>query len=269
MRTLKVAVVSSKSKHLDIAANLRHFETLIERAAGKGSRLVCFPELALTSYTKDPAIQDVAEKIPGPSTTALVRLARKHKVTISMGMAECAGSRRYIAQCLVGPEGYIGKYRKHFLAHGEGDAGFSPGKRIPVFDIDGVRVGISICFDGRHPELFEGFRKKRVDCILHPHGNVLGLGRDAEQWTRGKMAYLPGNAIRARAYVIANNSAGDTKHPNGTTRYGSGAIVIDPLGQVVKRTTRSTRSEKMIICDIVRPLSVHMTEFELKHEGLI
>ena len=51
--------------------------------------------------------------------------------------------------------------------------------------MDGFRLGILICFDGRHEDTLEVMKKAQVDVIHHPHGNTIGsLGREAEEWTR-------------------------------------------------------------------------------------
>lgn len=268
MKTLKVAVVSSKSVFCDVDANIRHFEALVKRAADKGAKVVCFPELALTSYTTDPSILTVAESVPGPATGKLSGVAKSHDVYLSVGMAERDRGRFYITQTIIGPQGYVGKYRKHHLA-GEGEQSrFSPGSSSPVFDIEGFRFGVNICFDGRFEDTIEAMGEAEVDVIHHPHGNWLDLGKDAEEWTRGKMVYFVSRAVHARAYILINNSAGDANHPNGLARFGSGALVIDPLGQVVKRTTQRTRSEKMVLATVTKPLSELMPDFELKRLDL-
>ena len=110
METLKVAVVSSRSRFCDIEANVRHFAELARKAAGRGARLVCFPELALTSYTTHPAILKVAQKVPGPLTDELARITAELDLYLSAGVAEKARGRYHITQVLVGPEGYIGKF---------------------------------------------------------------------------------------------------------------------------------------------------------------
>lgn len=264
MNTLTVAVVSSRSRFCDTDANLRHFASITKRASARGARLVCFPELALASYTTRREVLSVAEKVPGPSTGALSEIAGKHDVYMSVGMAEKAGARHYITQVLVGPKGYLGKYRKHHPTESEQECGFSAGKAFPTFSVDGFKLGINICADGRHDDSIAALQKARVDVIHHPHGNWLGLGRNAEEWTRGKTVYFVPRAVRARAYVLVNNSAGDTVSPEGTAQFGSGALIIDPLGQVMKRTTQKTRSEKMIVATLRGPLSVLIPEFEMR-----
>ena len=262
--TLTVAVVSSRSRFCDVDYNLSHFSGIIDRAVQRGAQLVFFPELSLTGYSCHPDIIKAAERIPGPATEALGKIARVRGVTISVGMAEKAGRNYHIAQILVGPDGYIGKYRKHHLTSTEDRCGFSSGKAIGSFLVDRFRVGINICFDGRHEDTIEAMKRRRAEVILHPHGNYLSHGGDAEAWTYGKMVYLPSRAIRARSYLLINNSAGNMAVPGGCAQFGSGAMVLDPLGQVVKRTLRRDRSEKMILADLRRPLSAIIPEKELK-----
>lgn len=263
MKKLTAGVVSSHSRFCEVEANFNHFAAITRRMAGRGARLICFPELALTSYTTDRAVLDVAEPIPGPITDKLCDLASLHNVYLSVGMTEQDTDRYHITQIIVGPDGYLGKYRKHHPTGGELACGFSPGDGFPVFDIDGFRLGVNICFDGRHQDTIAAVRDARVDLIHHPHGNELSLGRDAEEWTRGKMVYFVPRAVQARAYILINNSAGDTQNPSEKLSYGSGAMMLDPLGQVVKRTKQHTRTEKTLVATITKPLSEHVPEFEM------
>ena len=124
-KILTVAIVSSHSEFCDPDANLKHFESFIKEAVGKRARLVCFPELALMAYSTEKEILEVAEEIPGPSTEKLEAIARSHDVYLSVGMAEKAGEKYHIAQAVIGPGGYVGKYRKHHPTGGEQKCGFS------------------------------------------------------------------------------------------------------------------------------------------------
>jgi predicted amidohydrolase len=97
-------------------------------------------------------------------------------------------------------------------------------------------------------------KKAHVDVIHHPHGNeVGGLGREAEEWTRSKTVYFVPRAVTARAYMLVNNSAEDTIQPHRLMQYSSGALVIDPLGQIVNRTKQKDRKEKMIFATLRKP----------------
>lgn len=264
IKTLTVAIVSSHSEFCDVAANLSHFESLIKDAVENGAELVCFPELALMSFTTRKEILDVAEEIPGPSTRKLEKIAQSCNVYLSIGMAERADDKFYITQVVVGPDGYIGKYRKNHTTYGEQQCGFISGKEFSVFNIKEFRFGINICFDGRFESTIQAMKEARVDVIHHPHGNDLGLGQDAEEWTRAKMVYFVPRATYSRSYILINNSAGDMKIPGGVAQFGSGALVIDPLGQVVERTIEHDRKEKMIIVTIKKPLSLLIPAVEMR-----
>lgn len=133
-----------------------------------------------------------------------------------------------------------------------------------MFDLDGFRFGVNICADGRQEDTIQAMKEAKVDLIHHPRGNYLGLGRDGEEWTRGKMVYFVPRATFSRAYILINNSAGDMKHPGGVNEYGSGALAIDPLGQVIDRTTQWDRQEKMIIVTLEKRLSALVPPFELR-----
>ena len=252
--TLTVAVVSPRCVFGDVEANLAHFAKLIEQAQSKGARLVCFPELALVSYSTHKDVLKSAEPIPGETTKRLEAIAKRLDVYISVGMAERDGEQHHIAHVLVGPDGYLGKYRKFHPTGGEQACGFAPGNSFPTWDIDGFRFGILICFDGRHQDTLEAMKKAHVDIIHHPHGNTVGnLGREAEEWTRSKTVYFVPRAVFARSYMLVNNSAADTEQPHRTLQYSSGALVIDPLGQIVARTTQRDRTEKMVLTKLRKP----------------
>ena len=255
--SLTVAVVSPRSEFGDVEANLKHFTKFIEEAAAKRARLICFPELALTSYSTHPDVLKSAEEIPGPTTKKLEAIAKRLNVFISVGMAERDGERHHITQILVGPQGYLGKYRKNHPTGGEQVCGFAPGKSFPTWDVDGFRFGILICFDGRHQDTIEAMKKAHVDIIHHPHGNTVGgLGREAEEWTRSKMVYFVPRAVQARTHILVNNSAEDTPQPHAIQRYSSGALIVDALGQVVSRTRQKDRTEKMIIATLKKPAAI-------------
>jgi predicted amidohydrolase len=262
--SLTVAVVSPRCAFGDVEANLDHFTELIEEATAKRARLICFPELALTSYSTHAAVLKSAEEIPGPTTKKLEAITKRLNVCISVGMAERDGDRHYIAQVLVGPQGYLGKYRKNHPTRGERACGFAPGQSFPTWEIDGFRFGILICADGRHRDTIQAMKKAHVDVIHHPHGNTVGnLGREAEEWTRSKLVYFVPRAVQARAHILVNNSAEDTQQPHAILEYASGALVVDALGQVVGRTTQKDRREKMIIVTLQKPASI-IPEGELR-----
>ncbi|MQT44110.1 hydratase [Pseudomonas sp. FSL R10-1350] len=137
-------------------ANLEHSLELAREAAINGANLIVLPELANTGYlfgTRQEAFLH-AELIPeGPSMQAWLDFARKHQVYLAAGLAERDGVQLFDSAVLVGPGGFIGKYRKAHLWNRE-KLWFTPGNLgFPVFDTPIGRIGLLICWDIWFPEV--------------------------------------------------------------------------------------------------------------------
>lgn len=137
-------------------ANLEHSLELAREAAMNGANLIVLPELANTGYlfgTRQEAFLH-AELIPeGPSMQAWIDFALKHQVYLAAGLAERDGVQLFDSAVLVGPGGFIGKYRKAHLWNRE-KLWFTPGNLgFPVFDTPIGRIGLLICWDIWFPEV--------------------------------------------------------------------------------------------------------------------
>lgn len=136
--------------------NLARSLALAQQASDEGANLIVLPELANTGYAflgRSEAFE-LAEHVPfGPSVQAWMEFARKQQVYLVAGLAEREGVKLYDTAVLVGPDGFIGKYRKAHLWNQEklwftpGDVGF------PVFDTPIGRIGLMICWDVWFPEV--------------------------------------------------------------------------------------------------------------------
>lgn len=180
-----MAILSSVSFEISRtskASNLSHMEGFIEQAVEQNADLVVFPELALTGVplqpmqTFDPndaAYQhQVAEPVPeGPSTQRLIELAKKGDIYIIWGMAEQSSERHdvlYNTVVLVGPEGYIGKYRKVHQPLTE-RLMFYPGTGdYPVYETRFGRLGLMCCFDKAYPEVSRLLALKGAQVLVCP-----------------------------------------------------------------------------------------------------
>ena len=136
--------------------NLRHSLELAREAAMNGANLIVLPELANTGYlfgTRQEAYLH-AEVIPdGPSVRAWLDFTQKHQVYLAAGLAERDGVQLFDSAVLLGPNGFIGKYRKAHLWNRE-KLWFTPGNLgFPVFDTPIGRIGLLICWDIWFPEV--------------------------------------------------------------------------------------------------------------------
>lgn len=168
---IRVSCIQFEPEFGAVDANMARASDLVRAAAAEGGRLIVLPELASTGYVFESAAEAaaLAEPVPdGPSTRAWAALAAELGVHIVAGIAESAGETLYNAAVIVGPEGYIGTYRKAHLWDQEnvffarGDLGF------PVFDTALGKVGVAICYDGWFPETFRQLALAGAEIVCIP-----------------------------------------------------------------------------------------------------
>lgn len=169
---IKVALAQISCKRGDKAENIRKIESLVTKAKQQGADLVIFPELSLTGYTMRDQIYELAETIPGHSMTVLEKIAKKTGTYIVFGMPELSEKTQatvYNAAVLVGPDGFVGKYRKMYLpTHSvfEEKRYFRPGYQTGVFETELGKIGLIICYDIFFPEVSRLTRLEGAQLIV-------------------------------------------------------------------------------------------------------
>ncbi len=222
----------------DVRRNLRTAEALIRRAAGYGAALIATPE-ATTYLGPHERKVALAEPVDGPTHRRLGDLAAELGVHLLIGSgAEPAageGGRCHNTSMLFGPDGgLIASYRKLHLFDVDvpGGVRFSesatcaPGDRIVVAETTLGRLGLSICYDLRFPELYRQLVERGAELIAVPSAFTLMTGKD--HWH----ALLRARAIEAQCYVLAPGQWG--AHDDGGLRRSYGhSLIVDPWGTVV------------------------------------
>ena len=143
--------------------NLQRMLDYIELAAGEGSNLVVFPEMALTGYDdkkEQPKAEKMqvlqAETVPGPSSQRIAEAARKFGLYVAFGLPErdrWDPGAVYNSACVCGPEGILGVYRKIHLAYPEPHWAIR-GRDPFLFQTPWGPIGVGICYDSYcFPEL--------------------------------------------------------------------------------------------------------------------
>jgi len=171
-QNFKVALAQISCKQGDKTENIRKIEENVTHAKTQGAKLVIFPELSLTGYTLRDQAYELAETIPGPSTSVLEEMAKKANVHIIVGMPELSEKTQstiYNTAVLVGPNGFIGKYRKMYLpTHSvfEEKRYFRPGYQTAAFDTKLGKIGLIICYDVFFPEVSRLTRLKGAQLIV-------------------------------------------------------------------------------------------------------
>jgi predicted amidohydrolase len=154
---LRVACLQMEPRVGEKERNVARSLELIRGASDAGAKLAVLPELANSGYvfeTREEAFA-LAERVPdGPTTKAWMEAAARYYMVIVAGITERDGDNLYNAAVVVGPNGYLGTYRKNHLWGAE-NLFFEPGNLgMPVFHIGPGRIACAICYDIWFPETF-------------------------------------------------------------------------------------------------------------------
>jgi len=229
----KVAAVQMVSEP-EVRANLAAAGELIAQAAAEGARLVALPEYFCILGLRDRDKVAVREADGhGPIQDFLAETAAKHKVWLVGGSAPlaCADPNKVRNTCLVFDDAgrRVARYDKiHLFGFDLGTERFEesrsiePGSEVVTLDTPFARLGLSICYDLRFPELYR--KMGAVDLILVPSSFTATTGK--AHWEM----LLCARAVENQAYVLAPAQGGH--HKNGRDTWGH-SMLIDPWGKVL------------------------------------
>jgi deaminated glutathione amidase len=231
-RELRVAAIQMQSSP-DKGENVERAGRLVREAAERGAELVVLPE-KWTGLGEGDALREFAEPLrAGPAYEAMRSWAAELGIAVVGGSITELLENGWLANTSVafaagGEE--AGVYRKVHMFDVEvggrvyrESAVEEPGEELVACDLAGWRVGLSICYDLRFPELFRGLVDRGARLIVLPAAFTLASGRD--HWE----VLLRARAIEDQCYVVAANQWGE---PAGMPCYGR-SMVVDPWGLVL------------------------------------
>lgn len=244
MENLRVAAVTMRSSVGNKIENLERMESILGQAVREGAQAVCFPELNISGYSLRKKLDSLAEPIPGPSSEAVVKMARSHGVLVLAGLVEKGmGSGFFISHVAVGPEGLLGVYRKIHLGPPE-EGIYRAGDESPVFQYGKTAIGIELCFDGHFPELTTLLALKGAEVVFIPHASPRESSeKKQERWLR----YLAARAYDNSVFVVACNPVGKTE---SGLDFSGAALILNPRGEVLADSRDD--GEGMIFADLKR-----------------
>jgi len=218
----------------DVAENLAQAEMLVAEAATQGAKLIVLPEYfgILGAHATDKLAAKERDGA-GPQQDFLARMAHEHQAIVVGGSVPIATEEagRVRSACLVyGPDGgRIARYDKiHLFRFAQGSEDYDetrtiqPGEAVVAFDAPCGRVGLSICYDVRFPELYRALGECAL--LLVPAAFTATTG--AAHWE----LLLRTRAVENQCYVLAAAQGG--LHPNGRRTWGH-SMLVDPWGAIV------------------------------------
>ncbi len=232
---MRIAAIQTLSTP-DVPRNLERAGALIAQAAASGAKLIALPEYFCLMGWRDEDKLTIAETPgEGPIQAFMAAQARVHGVWLIAGtlpMRTGQGDKAFNACCVYGPDGaLVTRYDKiHLFAYDNGRehydeaAVLQAGAQPITFDAGGHKVGLSICYDLRFPELYRALMDPPCDLIVVPAAFTYTTGR--AHWE----LLLRARAVENQCYVLAAGQGG--QHENGRRTFGH-SMVIDPWGEVL------------------------------------
>jgi predicted amidohydrolase len=236
---LPLAAAVQLTSGADKAKNLEIAIALIRRAAQAGATFVGVPE-NFAWMGPEPERATAAEALDGPTLSRMALLAKELKITLLAGSVletGAPGGRLFNTSTVFGPDGArLAVYRKMHLFDvdvGDGQtyresAAVAPGTELALADTAIGKVGLSVCYDLRFPELYRAYASKGATVLTVPAAFTLMTGKD--HWE----VLLRARAIENLSHVIAPAQWG--LHPKDRRTYGN-AMIVDPWGLVIARAS--------------------------------
>jgi deaminated glutathione amidase len=235
MATQVLAAAVQMTSTAEVERNLETAERLVEVAAARGAQLVGLPENFAYLRSEGQPVPE-AQGLGGAWVRRMAELARRHRLTLLLGSLpeRVEGDTRVgNTSVLLGPDGAtLASYRKiHLfdidlpgLEHLKESRAVRPGEAVVVADTPAGRIGLSICYDVRFPELYRRLARDGARILAVPSAFTDRTGKD--HWE----VLLRARAIENLAFVFAPAQAG--QHGQGRASHGH-AMIVDPWGIVL------------------------------------
>ncbi|QDY75839.1 carbon-nitrogen hydrolase family protein [Streptomyces qinzhouensis] len=238
MPPLRTALLQSSGTLGSVEANLAALDTAAARAAAAGARLLVTSELFLTGYAIGDRVPRLAEPADGPAAAAVAEIAARHGLAVAYGYPERAGDLVHNSVQLVGADGTrLANYRKTHLFGCFEHEWFTPGDRPVVqAELDGVRIGMLICYDVEFPENVRAHALAGTDLLLVPTAQMHPFQFVAE-------SLVPVRAFENQLYLAYVNRTG----PEGEFEFVGLSTLAGPDG--VARV-RAGRGEELVTADV-------------------
>jgi deaminated glutathione amidase len=216
----------------DPGANLELVADHTALAKHQGADVVVFPEATMCRF--GVSLKPVAEPLDGPWATEVRGIAERHGVLIVAGMFTPTDDGRVTNTLLVTGRGVDTSYDKIHLYDAFGFAEsdtVAPGSKPTTVTVDGVTLGLAVCYDIRFPELFRALADQGATITLLPASWGAGPGK-VEQW----QLLVRARAVDATTFVLAADQADPTTQgidPGKAPRGVGHSLAASPFGVTI------------------------------------
>jgi 5-aminopentanamidase len=234
---MKIAIYQGEGRSARVDENVEIIRRSAFSAARQGADLIIFPELFLTGYNIGSAAHALAEPADGPSSRKTAEIAGSANIAMLYGYSERHEADVYNSALLIDREGRArASYRKAHLYGSYEKTYFKPGNQLLLVDLEGLNIGILICYDVEFPEAVRPLANAGADLIAVPTALMEDYCRVAEK-------VVPARAYESEIYVAYVNRCGS----EGDIVYCGRSCLVGPDGRDV---LRAGLTEALLVADI-------------------
>jgi len=265
MQELMVSLIQYDVSPGKPEVNREKVKRMIEKAAVSKPDIVVLPEMWNTGYSFG-SLQSICDKEGYPTLELVQNLAGKHSVNIVAGsVADKRKDEVYNTCYIVDRNGdRVGKYSKiHLFRLMEEDKFLTSGNTLGLFELEGFKCGVIICYDLRFPEL--------VRCLALEGAKIIFV---PAQWPHPRQEHwvtlLKARAIENQLYIVAVNRVGKS----GDTHFFGGSMVVDPWGNVLaragdKEAVINARIDLELVEEVRKKIPVFSDRNTKTYQGLV
>jgi predicted amidohydrolase len=234
---MKVAIYQGQGRQTRVDENLEIIRHSASAAAGQGAKLIIFPELFLTGYNIGSAVIDLAEPAKGQAARKASDIAREANIALLYGYPERFEKSVYNAAIFIDRNGQtLANYRKTHLFGSYEKRSFQAGDALVVAKLEGLKIGILICYDIEFPEAVRTLVCAEAGFIAVPTALMKPYCRIAE-------TVVPTRAYESQVFVAYVNRCGS----ENDLIYCGNSRIVGPDGEDV---VRAGSKEGIFIADI-------------------
>jgi 5-aminopentanamidase len=253
---VRIALLQGPAVTPDTDAGLAAVADAAARAAAAGARLLITPEMSLTGYAIGAGrVAELAEPVPGPLTARVAAIAAEHGLAIAVGLPVRTPSG--VANTVVVIDSDGSRLASYAKAHLYGDVdrdAFVPGDvGVVQFRLDGLVVGLLVCYDVEFPEAVRAHALAGTELLVVPTGLMDPYGHIGT-------VLVPARAYESQVFVAYTNRTGT----EGEFVYCGASCVIAPDGTEL---VRAGRGEELLLADVdpavltaSRRVNTHLTD---------
>jgi predicted amidohydrolase len=278
LKSYKAAAIVYDPAWGDLDGNIARIADAVDKAGTQGVKLAVLPEQATVGYIFDnfAMVRPYLDTVPGKATDALAKVTEHHHMYVAVGIAERdpVTGLGYNTAALVGPNGYLGKYRKHGL-NSQDQAWVTPGDGgFPVFDTELGRLMMLICYDDTYWQYARLAALHKVDVVawLSSSDRVTpGTPPAQAKGDHSTVATVQHIAAFNGVWLVAATRDGIEKNPQTgqTLYYNGGSSIWDPSGNkiaqapVVPPEVLSPGAHGMVVAEITPLMATPIREAAL------